>query len=192
MLNINLLPANMQKAGPSSIEQFYRAPLLWVVLAGMIVWAVGLLGLVGYRHRELAVLEGKVQELAPQRAVVDQLRQFVEQLKRLQTAYAKLGSSGFEWSRRVDAMVELTPDGMWFTDFTFDDKKGFSLEGLAMERSGTEMGAIGRLVQDFQQHPSFSAKFKDIQIDSIKRVQDQDVELVRFLITGSLVEAPAS
>jgi len=67
------------------------------------------------------------------------------------------------------------------------------IQGSAIgQAAGSEMVSIGRLVQDLKADADFSAVVKDIQIESIKRSQDKEVEIVQFTLTCTLAQPPGS
>jgi hypothetical protein len=66
--------------------------------------------------------------------------------------------------------------------------KGQNLSAIA--QGGTEMVTVGRLVQDLKADQYFALAVKDIQIESIKRVQEKEVEVVQFTLTCALVPSP--
>ena len=57
---------------------------------------------------------------------------------------------------------------------------------MALTSQGPEMVTVTRLVQDLQAEPKFASAFKQIQLESIKRVQQGDFDLVQFTITCTM------
>src|SRR3989338_806334 len=186
MLQINLLPESERKTMLSPAEQFHRTPLMAIVIIGM-ASAVLLLWLpIALRKQQLQKLEREIQALSPKKAELDQLQQVIHRLRSQQEAFQGLQQGQRRWSKRLNTLSTQTPDGVWFTDFVLDPARGLIIQGAAIGQGGTEMVHIGRLVQERTQDADFAAAVKDIQIESIKRSQDHEIELVQFTLTCTL------
>ena len=193
MLKINLLPPAERKATLSHIEQFHRTPLMWIVVAAMVAFPLFLLLPISFRRQQLQRLTARIQTLTPKKAEVDEMQRATEQLRAQEAAFQGLRESQHRWAKRLNTLSDLTPDGMWFTELALDRKRGLVIQGSAIgQGTGSEMVSIGRLVQDLKADADFSAAVKDIQIESIKRSQDKEVELVQFTLTCTLVQPPGS
>ncbi len=189
MLKINLLPEGARKTTLSPLEQLHRTPLVWLAAAAMVLLAVALSVPVALGHRELQTLNAKIQVLAPKKAEVDQIQQLLHQLRVQEAAFRGLKRGQGLWSKRLNVLSDVTPDGVWFTELTLDQAKGLVIQGSVIGEGGSEMVRVGRLVQSLQADPDFAAAVGDIQIESIKRVQEQDIEIAQFTLTGALVTA---
>ena len=192
LLQINLLPESERKAVLSPVEQFHRTPLMAIVIIGMA--AVVLLSLLplGLRHRQLQKLNAEIQALTPQKTEIDQLQQAIRLLRSQETAFQGLQHGQRRWSNRLNTLSTLTPDGVWFTDLALDPVRGLIIQGAAIGQGGAETGSIGRLVQELKNDADFAAAVKDIQIESIKRSVDREIEIVQFTLTCTLAGAPSS
>lgn len=193
MLKINLLPPAERKAVLSHIEQFHRTPLMWIVVAVMVAFPLLLLLPMGLRRQQLQRLNVKIQALTPKKAEIDRMKQATEQLRAQEAAFQGLRESQHRWAKRLNTLSDLTPDGVWFTELALDRKRGLVIQGSAIgQGTGSEMVNIGRLVQDLKADADFSAVVKDIQIESIKRSQDKEIEIVQFTLTCTLAQAPGT
>ena len=192
MLNINLLPEDARKSTSSHLEQFHRTPILWVAVGGMVLFALTLAVPIHLRSRQLQALTASLQALQPKKAEVDRLQQLLQQLKSQESAFRAVAASQGLWSKRLNTLSNITPDGVWFTDLNFDETKGLVIQGSAIGRGGNEMVSVGHIVSDLKADSDFSSAIKDIQIESIKRVQDKEIELVQFTLTCVLRQKPSS
>ena len=192
MLRINLLPESARKAGLSPIEQLHRMPLIWIAVALMVVGALSLVVRLGLGHRALGELNAKIQVLQPKKLEVDQIQRLLSRLRGQETAFHGLKKGQGLWSKRLNALSNVTPDGVWFTGLTLSPTRGLTIQGSALEQDGSEMVNVGRLVQDLKADPDFASAVKDIQIESIKRVQDGDIEVVQFTLACALREPAAT
>ncbi len=86
MLRVNLLPESERKATLSPVEQLHRTPLVWVVVAGMGFLVLALWIPLTLRQRELKILDGQIQVLAPKKVEVDHLQEFTRQLRGQESA----------------------------------------------------------------------------------------------------------
>ena len=188
LLKINLLPEAFRKTSNSPLNQLYRTPLMWISVGAMAIVALLLWLPAAVHRRQLEQLTATIQQLTPKKQEVDQLQQALKRLQIQQAAFRKLqGGQGF-WSRRLNTLSDVTPDGVWFTELVLDESKGLTIEGSAIGQSGSEMVSVGRLVQDLKADPGFASVVKDVQIESIKRVQEREIELVQFALTCALAQ----
>ena len=190
MLQINLLPESERKATLSPVEQFHRTPLMAIVIISMAAVVVVLLIPMSLRRRQLQTLRTEIEALTPKKAELDQLQRVIHRLHAQETAFQGLEHGQRRWSKRLNTLSTLTPEGVWFTDLALDPARGLVIQGSAIGQGGTEMVHIGRLVQELKNDVDFAAAVKDIQIESIKRSQDHDIELVQFTLTCSLAAGP--
>ena len=188
MLKINLLPENIRKTSLSPIEQLHRTPLMWIAAGVMLCFAVFPLLPIAAHRRQLTQLNATIQALQPKKVEVDQIQRLLQQLQTQEAAFRGLKRGQKLWSKRLNILSNVTPDGIWFSDLTLDQGKGLVIQGAVVGQGGTEMVSVGRLVQDLKASPDFASAVKDIQIESIQRVQDHDIEIVKFTLTCALVD----
>lgn len=186
MLQINLIPEEARRNEETSLEQFHRTPLMWFIIGCMAVSALGLLCWVQLQNRKLHRLNEEINQLRPQKTVIDQLQGFVQKLQQESSAFEALKPQGASWSERLSTLAALTPNGVWFKELLWDPAEGFRLEGLALQEEGAEMAKISRFMQQLEQHASMKGLLADLKIDSIERAQDETIEMVRFTITAKV------
>ncbi|MBI4342166.1 MAG: PilN domain-containing protein [Candidatus Omnitrophica bacterium] len=191
MLKINLLPEGARKAAVSPIEQFHRTPIMWLLVGGMVLCVLWLFVPITLHRQQLRQLQAKIHALEPRKREVDQLQRFLQRLRSQEQAFRGLGAGQSLWSKRFNILSDVTPEGVWFTELSLEQGKGLMIQGSAIGLGGAEMVSIGRLVQDLKTNPDFASVVKDIQIESIKRVQEKEIELAQFTLTCALQEAPA-
>ena len=188
MLKINLLPDASRKTILSPLQQLHRTPLTWFGLAGLIVIALAFVVPVRLHRRELQRLNASLHRLEPQQREVEALQRELQQLRAEAATFQGLLETRSSWAQRLNLLSNMTPEGVWFTDLTLDPGKGLMIQGSAIGQSGSEMVNVGRFVQDLKAAPEFTAVLKDIQIESIKRVQEKDLEIVQFTVACTLRE----
>ena len=191
MLKINLLPEGARKAAVSPIEQFHRTPLMWLFAGGAVVVILLLFIPITLRRQQLQQLRNKITALEPKRQEVDQLQRLVQRLRTQEAAFRGLDKENRAWAKRLNILSDVTPEGVWFTELTLEPGKSLVIQGSAIAIAG-EKASIGRLVQDLKANPDFTSVIKDLQIESIKRVQEKDIELAQFTLTCVLQEASAT
>ena len=190
MLKINLLPESARKPGVPAVDHFHRTPLFWLMLGGMGAFIVLLLIPLQLRQQQLQQLNAKIQALQPKKLELDELQRVIAQLRSQEQAFKSLGNVQGLWSKRLNTLADVTPDGVWFTELNFDETKGLVIQGQALVQGSDEMSHVGRLVADLKANGDFAGAVKDIQIESIKRVQDKEIELVQFTLTCMLSGKP--
>ena len=186
MLKINLLPENARKAALSPIEQFHRTPLMWIVVIGMAGFALSFFAPIALRREELRRLNAKIQVLVPKKQEVDQLQRFLQRLRAQEESFKKLGAGEEVWSKWLNHLSDVMPDGVWFTELLFEQGKSLRIQGSAIGMGGTEATGINRLIQDLKADPQFAA----FQIESMKRVPEKDIEVVQFTLNCPLAVEP--
>jgi len=192
MIQVNLLPSTYRRPEASSVMQLARSPLALIVLALMAA-VVGILVVVSQmRQAQLAQLELQLRQVSPKRASVEQLMQSVQSLRDQKALLERVLESRSQWARHLNQLSNVTPEGVWFTDLLMNTDKGLVIQGAAIGQGGSEMVQIGRLAQDLKADPAFSAVVRDIQIQSIESVQDRETEVVKFTLTGALVNTGAA
>ncbi len=192
LLKVNLLPESARKLSLSSIEQFHRTPLMWIAVASMIGFAALLLIPLGILQSQLRQLHVTIELLEPKKADVDRIQRTLQTLRAQEGAFRNMRQGGNLWSKRLNLLSNVTPDGIWFTELRLDPAKGLVIEGSAIGQGGSEMVNVGRLREDLKADTDFAAAIKDIQIESIKRIQDKDIEVVQFTLSCMLAEPPAT
>ena len=189
MLTINLLPESARKASPSTVEQFHRTPLMWIAVAGMVTLPLLLFVPLQLRRHRLQQLQATISLLEPKKARVEELQRSLQQLQAQEQAFRGLGAAGEgRWSRRLNTLSRVTPDGIWYTELELEANRGLLIQGSAVEQTGPERGSIARLVHDLKGDADFMAPLKDLQIESLKRMQEADQEIVQFTLTAMMAE----
>ena len=192
MLQINLLPPSERKATLSHVEQFHRTPLMLILFGILVACPLLLLVPLGLRRQQLDRLNTQIQTLTPKKLELDRLRQLTQQLRAQREAFQGLRGGQHGWAKRLNILSDLTPEGVWFTELALDQSRGLVIQGSAIGQGGVEMVNIGKLVQGLKADADFSAAVKDIQIESIKRAQEKEIEIVQFTLTCTLTKAPGS
>jgi Tfp pilus assembly protein PilN len=186
MITINLLPEQYRKATPSPIQQFHRSPLALGVGGLLVALAVLLMGLVQMRGARLAQLTARLAQLEHKKTELNELKAAVQQLRERQAVFRRLTRERSRWARHLNTLADVIPEGVWLTDLVIDQMKGLVIQGAAIGQGGEEMVRIGRLVQDLKNDPAFAAAIRDIQIESIKNIQEREVEVIEFTLTAAL------
>lgn len=189
MLTISLLPESARKASLSTVEQFHRTPLMWIAVAGMVTLPLLLVVPLQLRRRQLQQLHAKISLLQPKKVRVGELQRSLQQLQAQEHAFRRLGTAGEGlWSRRLNTLSRVTPDGVWYTELELEVDRGLLIQGSAIEQAGPEKGSVARLVHDLKGDADFIAPFKDLQLESLKRVQEADQDIVQFTLTAAMAE----
>ena len=192
MLRINLLPEELRQSTASPIEQFHRTPLFLVIIVGIL----GILPLVfwapiGLRRQQLRQLQSKVALLEPKKLVVDQLQRDLQLFRAQEAAFQGMIKGQGLWAARLNTLSDAIPDGVWFTELILEDTK-LVIHGSAISLANPGMVSVTNLVQGLKADAHFMAAVKDIQIESMKRVQEGEVEVTQFIVNCALVEVPAA
>lgn len=191
LLRINLLPENERKVTLSPIEQLHRTPLMWLIVGCMVLIVLLVLVPVLFRQQQLRHLTANIAQLEPRKQEVEQLQRYLSELRTQESAFQSLGKGQGSWSQRLNILSDVSPEGVWFTELSLDRVKGLVIQGSAVGSSGTDMDNVGRLARDLKASPIFTEAVQDVQIESIKRVQERDIEIVQFTLSCTLNEGSA-
>lgn len=189
MITINLLPESHRppKAGP--IQQFHRSPMALMLAAALVGLAVLLAAWAGINKARVSRANQKLQTLAAKKGAIDELKTSVALLQRQAKALEETHLQRSAWASRLNAIADVTPQGVWFTDLVLDAKK-FVLQGAVVRQRGEEMNALNRLAQDLKQDPRLAPVVSDVQLGEIRNVQDGEIDLMEFTMTCRLTSPP--
>ncbi len=190
LLKINLLPESAQKSSQQSAQQFYRTPLVGIIVGLLLLLALGLQVPLQLNQAQLKSLNSKIRVLEPKQAEVKRVQELLVRLRVQRDAFQNLKTGSGSWAQRLNLLSNVTPNGVWFTELSLDRTKGLVIQGMALASQGPEMVTVTRLVQDLQSDSNFSSAFKQVQLESIKRIQQGDFDVVQFTVTCTI--APAS
>ena len=84
-------------------------------------------------------------------------------------------------------LIELRGE-LWYLTDTSSNGVFLGDSSSAIGQGGSEMVNVGRLREDLKKDPDFAAAVKDIQIESVKRVQEKEIEIVQFTLSCTLAE----
>ncbi len=192
MLKIDLLPESYRKSPTAAAAEFHRLPILRLILGVAVVLALVPMLLLHFKRQALTRLSREINALRPRRAEIEQVQQVLQELRKQEAAFSGLSrESHYYWSQRLNTLSNVTPDGVWFSELALEYPTSLIIRGSAIGDSGSEMMKVGRLVQDLKADAGFSTVVKDIQIESIKRIQEGDVEIVNFTLTCALAPPQA-
>ena len=184
MLTVNLLPEEFRKPVLSPIEQFHRTPLMWIIIGILVVIPLLFLLPIGLRLNHLRQLDAKIQVLEPKKLAVDQLQRSLETLRAQEAVFQRVTKGEDLWARRLNILSDVTREGLWFSELTMDPAKGLVIRGASLEEANPT-----QLVQNLEADQTFMAGIKDIKIESLKRVQDGEIEVTNFTLNFALNEA---
>lgn len=191
LLRINLLPESARKTTLSPVEQFHRTPLMALAVGVMALIPLSLFIPTYFHRQKLQRLTAKIQTLEPRRIEMDQLQRTLQRLRTQEAAFQGLKKGQGLWSRRLNTLSSVTPNGVWFTELSLDPAKGLVIQGSAIASAGPAMVTVSRIAQDLKADADFASAFKQIQIESIKQVQEGEFDIVQFTVTCT-VQGPST
>ncbi len=187
MFRINLLPEAERRVAPSLLHALPRTPLAWIVFTVMVAIPLLLWVPLQMARQQLNRVEVALQPLRPQKEEADRLQQLIRELQAQQgLLHQGTGNSQATWWQRLNALSDLLPDGVWLTEIAFDQAKGLVIEGMAIGQGDPELVGVARLVQGVKADARFASLVTDVEIDSVKRMQDGAIEVAQFHVTCAL------
>ena len=191
LVTINLLPGVQRAPSTSSLEQFHRSPLAWLIGSALVGVALALFVTLRWYQVQVAQTAVRLQALDQQKLTVFHLKDSLQALQAQRQTYQQVQQDRSDWAYYLNMISDHVPDGVWFSDLTLDPVRGLVLEGAAISEGGEEMVRIGRFVQELKADVKFAESVQDIQIEAIKRGQDGDIDLVFFTIICTLASPAA-
>ena len=189
LLKVNLLPESARRTSLSAIEQFHRTPLMLIAAGAIVLLTVVLFIPVLALQHQLHQLDSAIEALEPRKMEVERLQRMLASLRTQESGFLSLKQGRGLWSKRLNLLSDATPEGVWFTELILDSAKGLTIEGAAI---GQGEFNLGHLREELKANPEFASAVKDIQIESIKRVQEKEIEVVQFTLSCPLVTPGAS
>ena len=186
MITINLLPESYRQPVTSPIQQFHRSPLALLMIVALGGVAVLLFGGVQMRQAALSSLNGRLQHMAEKKAAVDQLNALLRDLRQQQAVFERLSHARSQWAHHLNVLSNATPEGVWLTDVSLDPEKGLVIQGSALAQSGQEMMRITKLVDGLKADAQLGRVLQNVQIESIKRMKEEQFDVVEFTLTSTL------
>ena len=187
MISINLLPESYRQPVTSPIQQFHRSPLALAVIAGLVGVALVLVGGVQVRQAAVNGITARLQQLAAKKTEVDELNVLLRALREQYAVFERLSRARSQWAHHLNVLSDATPEGVWLTDLSLDPEKGLVIQGSALAQGGQEMVRITRLVDGLKRDEVLATVLQDVQIESIKRMKDAEIDIVEFTLTSKLV-----
>ena len=188
MLEINLLPQEGQRSQVTSLQNIYRMPIIWVIGGLVLLHILFSFSVTQFRSFRLSKLNQKLEQLRPQQQERQALQERVNLLRAEESAFQGLGAGTTYLSQRLFALAEAAPKAIWYSELVLDSREGMILRGYAIAQKGIEMSQIGQLVQSLSQSGGFVEDFGAVKIDSIKRTDDEGVEVVEFMLVSGKEE----
>ena len=184
MLKINLLPESARKAALSPIEHFHRTPLMKLIAVILVLIPLLLAVPLYFRHQQLLQLNRKIESLQPAKAEVERLQLLMKDLHTQESAYKTLGIGQGLWAKGLNVLSDSLPEGVWFTDLSIDEEKELVIQGSAV--GADDQSHVGNFVETLKADPNFSSAVKEIKIDSMKRIQQDNIEILEFTVICAL------
>ena len=194
MININLLPENLQKKkkgiGQSLVS--YGIPQEAVIglvggLTALMVIAIILLQIAIFtKWAQRTALKKQWEALLPQKEVVDkvltELRMFKNKIESIEKVTT--GKRIF-WSPKLNAISDSIPRGVWLNKVSLNDQV-LLLDGSAVSKIQDEMISVGTFAANLKSQESFMESMDNLDVSSIQKRQIKSVEISDFLITVKL------
>jgi Tfp pilus assembly protein PilN len=187
MISINLLPESYRQPTVSPLQEFHRSPLALFVIVILVGFAGLLFTGVQMRQGALAGVNGKLQQLAAPKTAVDELNVLVRELRDQRTVFERLSHARSQWAHHLNVLSDVVPEGVWLTDLSLDPDRGLVIQGSALAQGGQEMLRITRLVEGLKGDKEFGQVLQNVQIESIKRMKEEQIDVVEFTLTTKLV-----
>ena len=89
------------------------------------------------------------------------------------------------WSMKLNAISDALPKGVWFKRITLQDTT-LVLEGSAVSKQKNEIAVVGNFVNTLKKNESFMKDFASLEVNSIQRGKQHNVDIVDFTIAAKL------
>ncbi len=176
MIEINLVPPQFKKkkksrqvsesaSSPSKNNIIGFASLFIVFLA---IVAGALQFIISQKLAQRKKLMSELAELVPQKINTDRyVGQIKDINKRLEPLEEILGQKDIMWSKKLHAVSESLPRGVWLTKMHLDEDV-LLINGSAVSKVQTEMISVHSFNTSLKNNEDFMADFKEIELEYIK------------------------
>ena len=186
LLTINLLSQAERPTATNPLEHFRRVPVVLIAIGVLAVLALSPVLVVQWRSRQLATVRATIQTLTPKRIAVEQAQRQLQRLQEQEAAFTGLSNGMGSWARRLNALSDLAPEGVWFMQLELEPGEDVVIRSAVLSDGGTEMVRVRRLIQGLREDPAWSTAVEDVQVHSIQRVEEGEAEFVQFTLTCAL------
>jgi Tfp pilus assembly protein PilN len=193
MIEINLLPEEslvktraQRQAGPGfkfdKRYVIYALPaVVAILIAAHLIFAAALI----IKNAQLNNLEKKWKKLESQRSALGNFQGARSMLAQDASVIQQLSKARVNWASKLSTMSLNLPSGVWFTDFTVN-QKDFLLQGSVISLQKDEIGLLDKFMDALRADPVFYADFNSLEVGQVLKKQLGGYEIADFTIKGTL------
>ena len=178
-IEINLYPykTTTDKKVLKLIEKFFPIVFLGVLIA--ITLNILLFLIIGFSHLPYSKLNKQWQQLSPQVASVNSLKNELNSLREEKSRYQGLLSHKIEISHLFADIFKSLPKNIWLARITLKDNQ-MKLIGHVVEWKEDYSVSINKFIKQLQREPYCADVFDNIRVKSQKKQDFSGREVVRF------------
>ena len=187
MIEINLLPAQLRKKKrilpklPSKVFLLLPSVIIGVLICLHIIFlVVGIL-----LKNQVSSLDRQLQAISGQKKEADSIKMQLGLMEGKLGGITQIAESRLLWAQKLNKISDNLSLGLWLTRLSINDKT-FTLEGSVVSLKSEEMSLVRKFLQDLKNDNSFFADFIALDLKSIQRRFIKVIEVVDFIIIGTL------
>jgi len=187
MIEINLLPAQLRKKKrilpklPSKVFLLLPSFIIGVLIVLHIIFLVGGILL----KNQVSSLDKQLQAISGQKKEADSIKTQLGLMEGKLGNISQLSESRILWAAKLNKISDNVSLGFWLTRLSINEKT-LTLEGSIVSLKAEEMTLINKFLQDLKKDAVFFANFNDLELKSIQRRFIKAIEVVDFIIIGTL------
>jgi len=130
--------------------------------------------------------EKQLAQIAPEKANADRI---VQELRVLQAKVKAIenvaGQEKLLWARKLNAISNVLPRGVWLTRLTFQDGI-LIVQGSAVSKSKNEMSNVHNFTSSLKNDPLFNKNLGNVELGLIKSRKINTTQVADFTISADI------
>ncbi|MFH1777904.1 MAG: hypothetical protein ABH952_10155 [Candidatus Omnitrophota bacterium] len=190
---INLLPHDFRVY--KELVPLRTKFIFQIIIVLTIVIFLAAAAYIASRKRVLHLFEQRWQELAPQKAEIDALKNQINLYRQRITDIEQLAKREFLWAEKLNAISDALIDGIWLKNIAYEQQfissqelenpqitRFLIINGTAISRGNNEMSYIGQFLRNLKENSSFIETFENAQLSSVQQRNISGIEVMDFTI----------
>ncbi|MFX0211379.1 MAG: PilN domain-containing protein [Candidatus Hodarchaeota archaeon] len=192
MIEINLLPLELQEKKKISFEGAFNKKITLVVLGSLVLLHLSFISLNTVNKIRIRRLTNTWQGLSAEREKLSGLERQLSEINAKIPLIEQLIKDRILWSRKLNQLSELIVPGVWLNELTLQSQetkdqtkssKYLVIQGSCASRTKDEPALIGRFMQNLKSDSLFSSDFTEIELGPIKKRLIKQTEIMDFQLT---------
>lgn len=185
MIEINLLPDESRRGQKTAfnlprgfLKKISALCISVVILPNLLIPA-----LVLAKSLRLKQVGRALDNIAPQRKQIDQIREENAKHKALEKLFSNMYSSRLDIAPELNALSDHLPQGLWLDEVFFSERV-WEIKGKCFSASSSEMTQIGQFLNTLKSDKDSARAFSSLELGSVQRKKLGSTEIAEWNINS--------